>query len=254
MEANVPADEASSCDSNDRNSLRLKELLRVLSDSAVISPEQMGEIWNTDIGDSFDKNGSRIKSLLGVLLEAGMISETDMEAIWAGETPTKTSFTKDSGCESGSQTEVVHRGHDDRSRSPHRTVWGVRAQGNAARSATIAQQLQPTLLAEGLAQSRDDFYQPKNCQDLPPPEESEIPRTLQKAENAGLPDPPDPVRIAYQSKNTKTFYLWCSSCSMWIAHLNFSAQAGKCEGCFGRCPHFDGPAYEAMLLRKAHGC
>ena len=97
MEANVPADEASGCDSNDRNSLRLKELLRVLSDSAVISPEQMGEIWNTDIGDSFDKNGARIKSLLAVLLERGMISDTDVEAIWGGE---------DSGCDSCSKTEV----------------------------------------------------------------------------------------------------------------------------------------------------
>ena len=93
--------------------MRLWELLRVLSDSDVISPEQMEEIWKTDIGDSVDKNGARIKSLLMVLFAAGQISKSDMDSIWAGQTPTKTptrpatptNSPKDPGFESGSQTE-----------------------------------------------------------------------------------------------------------------------------------------------------
>ena len=235
IEADVPADVASSFDSNERNSLRLKELLRVLMDSAVISPEQMEEIWKTDIGDSFDKNGARIKCLLMFLSEAGKISKTDMEAIWDGETPTKTptktetptKTPQDSGFESGSQTELGQRRHDNRSRSPHRSMRRPHAHVGGPIS------------------------QPEKCEDLDPPEEYMVSEALKGAENSGLPSPPSPVRIAYRAKRTKTFYLWCDECKVWIAHLNFSAQASKCEGELGGCPHFDGEAYEATLLRKA---
>ena len=254
MEGNVPADVASSFDSQYRNSLRLKVLLRVLSDSDVISPEQMGEIWHTDIGDSFDMNGARITSLLDVLLEAGKITEKDMEVIWAGETPTPPVPVRALSAKApppgpalasaaassarlalrsdlperasrgpdlaSAESLVVQRGRDERSRSPHR-------------------------------QRRDGIYQPESCRDLDPPVESEIPRALQSARNVGLPHPPCPVEIAYQVKSSRTFFLWCASCRVWIADLKFSSQAGKCEGSFGRCPHFDGRAYEAMLKQRA---
>ena len=234
-EPDVPAEVASSFDSNERNSLRLRELLRLLSDSDVISPEQMEEIWKTDIGDSVDKNGARIKSLLMFLFEAGKISQAHMDSIWAGETPTKTptrpatptNSPKDPGFESGSQTDHGQRRHDDRSRSPHRS--------NRRPHAHVG----------------GPISQPEQCEDFEPPEEYMVSEALKGAENSGLPSPPSPVRIAYRAKRTKTFYLWCEECKAWIAHLNFSAQASKCEGELGDCPHFDGEAYEATLKRKA---
>ena len=234
-EPDVPAEVASSFDSNERNSLRLRELLRLLSDSDVISPEQMEEIWKTDIGDSVDKNGARIKSLLMFLCEAGKISKSDVDSIWAGETPTKTptrpatptNSPKDPGFESGWQTELGQRHRDDRSRSPHRS------------------NRRPHSHDIGL------IFQPAKCEELEPPEEYMVSEALKFAENCGLPSPPSPVRIAYRAKSSKTFYLWCEECKAWIAHLNFSAQASKCEGELGDCPHFDGAAYEATLKRKA---